>query len=85
MATSAAFAAHGNGCKPLQLPSPQVARRLAFLRSRSSLRVTHHAVVRPVNATGQRRLGLRVRARALTRGPTTCDDTPSWGFGVDPV
>ena len=68
MAASAASADHGNDCNPTQLPSPQVARRLEFSRSRSSLRVTHYEEVGTVNATGQRHLGQRVRAHALTRG-----------------
>ena len=68
MAAPAASAAHGNGCNPPQLPSPQVARRLAFLCTRSSLSVTHPAVARPVNATGRRCVRLRVRVRALPRG-----------------
>ena len=70
MAAPAASAAHGNGCNPPQLPSPQpqVARRLAFLCPRSSRRVTHPAVARPVNATGRRCVRLRVRVRALPRG-----------------
>ncbi|GHP06661.1 hypothetical protein PPROV_000540600 [Pycnococcus provasolii] len=45
-----------------------VARRLAFLCTRLSLRVTHPAVARPVNATGLRCVRLRVRVRALPRG-----------------
>ena len=68
MAASVASADHGNDCNPTQLPSPQVARRLEFSRSRSSLRVTHYEEVGTVNATGQRHLGQRVRAHALTRG-----------------
>ena len=54
MAASAASADHGNDCNPTQLPLPQVARRLEFSRSRSSLRVTHYEEVGTVNATGQR-------------------------------
>ena len=68
MAASVASADHGNDCNPTQLPSPQVARRLEFSRSRSSLHVTHYEEVGTVNATGQRHLGQRVRAHALTRG-----------------
>ena len=69
MAAPAASAAHGNGCNPPQLPLPQVARRLAFVPARSSLRVTHPAVARPVNAAGRRCVRrLRVRVHALPRG-----------------